>query len=24
LAPFLRLPEDADWRALEAEHFTSV
>jgi thymidylate synthase ThyX len=24
LARFLRLPEDADWRALEAEHFTSV
>jgi thymidylate synthase ThyX len=24
LAPFLRLPEETDWRKLEAEHFTQV
>ena len=24
LAPFLRLPEDPDWKRLEAEHFTQV
>ncbi len=24
LAPFLRLPEDTDWKRLEAEHFTQV